>query len=379
VIFITLLFTTYNYILPIIKIEIERKKKMAFPNFATDGDLTNSRPVLQLRVAQVAILDEDEDRFREGRKTKKEYLKPYGSEADKSVRGCVTAEVALKKRRTGKEVLLNDIYDDGKSSFKLPEGLVPHFSHLNQLPIQISDTDFNKLAPEEKKALIESHFQIGGIVGTSVEPNYEGKNYGKNDFVVEIGGVRSLINNNPKKQILQGQLVLARAPLPGQTPKAPAGTDPKKVLVQLEPFDPNCVVSRDTIEYYLNLDPAVFNERFINNNGFQNRYLEPGAFFGAFISFYLRMKQGNQKFATQKDREDNINLLKATVQQDLKEICLENDPADPNHPKVNKETMEFMNAFHQINHHVQSMVVGVAMSDAPPGGRFDIKFGSYAI
>ena len=350
---------------------------MAFPNFADDKDLTNSRPVIQLRVAQVAILDEDEDRFREGRKTKKEYLKPYGAEADKSVRGCVTGEVALKKRRTGKEVVQNDIYDAGPTSFKLPEGLVPHFSHLNQLPVAISDTDFGKLANDEKKALIESHFQIGGIVGTSVEPNYEGKNYGKNDFVVEIGGVRSIINNNPKKQILQGQLVLARAPLPGQPPKAPAGTDPKKVLVQLEPFDPSCVVSRDTIEYYLNMTPDVFKERFLDENGFEHRHLEPGAFFGAFISFYMRMKRGNQKL-DQKQIEAFNNTLKATVQQELKDICLEDDPTG-GHPKVNKETMDLMNAYHQINHHVQSMVVGVAMSDAPPGGRFDIKFGSYAI
>jgi hypothetical protein len=349
---------------------------MAFPNFADDKDLTNSRPVLQLRVAQVAILDEDEDRFREGRKTKKEYLKPYGAEADKSVRGCVTGEVALKKRRTGKEVVQNDIYDAGPTSFKLPEGLVPHFSHLNQLPVAISDTDFGKLANDEQKALIESHFQIGGIVGTSVEPNYEGKNYGKNDFVVEIGGVRSIINNNPKKQILQGQLVLARAPLPGQTPKAPAGTDPKKVLVQLEPFDPSCVVSRDTIERYLNMDSAIFNERFLDDNGFEHRYLEPGAFFGAFISFYARMKRGALGFKDEKERKDFIKTL--NIQQELKDICLEADPTG-GHPKVNKETMDLMNAYHQINHHVQSMVVGVAMSDAPPGGRFDIKFGSYAI
>ena len=349
---------------------------MAFPNFADDKDLTNSRPVIQLRVAQVAILDEDEDRFREGRKTKKEYLKPYGAEADKSVRGCVTGEVALKKRRTGKEVVQNDIYDAGPTSFKLPEGLVPHFSHLNQLPVAISDTDFGKLANDEKKALIESHFQIGGIVGTSVEPNYEGKNYGKNDFVVEIGGVRSIINNNPKKQILQGQLVLARAPLPGQPPKAPAGTDPRKVLVQLEPFDPSCVVSRDTIEHYLNMDPAMFKERFIDENGFEHRYLEPGAFFGAFISFFMLMNRGGKRFKDEKERRDYFQYM--DIQNLLKQICLEDDPTGGN-PKVNKETMDLMNAYHQINHHVQSMVVGVAMSDAPPGWRFDIKFGSYAI
>lgn len=346
---------------------------MSYPNFALDGgDLTNSRPVLQLRVAQGAILDTDEDRERESHKSLDAYRKPYKTEAKRNVRGCIPGEVALKKRRTGKAAPDDDIYG-GPIDPKLDPTLVPHFSHLNQLNILMPEGVYNKLADEEKRCMAECQFQIAGIVGTVAEPQYEGKELGKNDFVVEIGGVRSIINNNPSKTILQGQLVMARAPDPSRLPKVPVGTDPEKILVQLEPFDPSDVVSRDTIKQYLALDDETFYAKFLENRlAFEPDGLEPGAFMRSLIDFFKSIHAIGflSDLTLPQFREPEASRIKSV----LKGYFIQTETGE-----VNKATLNLMNSYHRINHHVQSHVLGIAMSDGPPNTRFDIKIGSYAL
>ena len=340
-------------------------------NFAlgADGDLTNSRPVLQLRVAQNAILDADGDSARANPKDATLFAVPYPGDVKRSTMGCISGEVALKRRRTGKKVTEHNIYS-GPTDPKLPAGTVPHFSYLNQLSVTMPQDNFNLLSTEEQRCMIENEFQVAGIVGTTAEPEYEGKQLGKNIFVVEIGGVRSIINNNPTKTILQGQLVLARAPLLDSLPKAPQGTDPKKVLVVLEPFDPNSVVTRDTIEHFLRVGDAAagptadeekrFMDKFVNfpkGTGMDvpEAKTHPVHFMRAFVAFI-----------------GSIKGLAPVSLRSVRTILI-------NGTTVTPEVMDLMNSFHVVNHHVQSHVLGVALSDGPPNTRFDIKFGSYAL
>jgi hypothetical protein len=373
--------------------------------FASDGDLTNSRPVLQLRVAQGAILDRGEDRRRDSCKNNDEYVKPYGSEIKIQEKGCIPGEIALKKRTTGRPALtVDDIYA-GPAYPKLDQTLVPHFTHLNQIPIQMKLEDFKKLPDDEKRAFIENEFQIGGIVGTVAEPAYEGKDLGKEDFVVEIGGIRSIINNSPTHTILQGQLVVVRAPdfydksleVPGKKrPRNPDGTEPGKVLVVTEPYDPSQVISQDTLNKLIGeLDnyPKKFYEDCFPKNcsaqciGDHPVYL-PRHFIQHVINFMIHSKvcldnPGLDGKAHEDEMEkqrkemlemdgDKVKGLTENAKALLKKVFTPGG-------KMNNIVSNLMNSYHMINHRYQSLVLGQAQSDAAPGTRFDIKFGSYTL
>lgn len=362
---------------------------MDFPNFAFDNDLTNSRPTGQLRVDQKAILDEEEDNDRAFPKDDAHFAVPYTKEPTRPIRGCVSGEVALKKRRTGRAVKEHSIYNT-PSDPKLPAGVTPHFSHLNHLAVPMPKTEFDKLSKDEKRCVIEQQFQVAGIVATTAEPEYEGKQLGKNLFVVDIGGVRSIFNNNPTKTILQGQLVMARAPDHLDLPRAPTGTDPDKVLAVLEPFDPNDVVTRDTIEHFLRIDnpanpPTVdeetaFAAKFITYPAGTGMKLpqaktHPVHFMRAVVAFMQLVKNGvEQAQATAATAAGAVAPVIVPVPLTLAEVrSMLLDKGT-----VNDVTMDLMNSYHVVNHHVQSQVLGVALSDGPPNSRFDIKVGSYA-
>jgi hypothetical protein len=298
---------------------------------------------------------------------------PYTKAATKTVRGCIAGEVALKRRRTGRHVKDHDIYS-GPSDAVLPAGVIPHFSHLNQMAINVPEENFKALSDEERRCLIENEFQVAGIVGTTAEPEYEGKQLGKNLFVVEIGGVRSIINNNPTKTILQGQLVMARAPVIdkdlNQTylPKAPTGTDPDKVLAVLEPFDPNSVVTRETIEHFLKV---------ANPSAPKATPEETTAFAAKFVTY---PKDGMEKPETRTHPVHFMRALVTFLASIGVDVSLDNLRARLlADGSVNEATMDLMNSYHVVNHHIQSHVLGIALSDAPPNTRFDLKFGSYAI
>lgn len=365
------------------------------PSLGQDGDYLNRRPVLQLRVAQNSILDENEDRLRASLKNNDNYYHPYGNEVKPKERGCIPGEIALKRRRTGKRVRgVDDIYHD-PSDISLESSLVPHFSHLNQLPIKgFDEASFFALTPDERRVVIEQEFQIGGIVGTIAEPAYEGKDLGKNDFVTEIGGIRSVVNNNPRKTILQGQLVLARAPTyfkhqstgkwEGDPIKCFDGAESTKVTAVLEPFDPNDVVSLDTIMKFiedLRGDGEYFKENCIPievdgvqlNNGVQNCKYLPRHWMQTFVKVICQASGIPWRAAA----PDDIENVKTGVFNRMKSFFYNADNAVI--PEAMENLTEMMNSYHRINHHIQSQVLGYALSDAPPNTRFDIKFGSYAL
>lgn len=402
---------------------------MSYNNlFASDGDLTNSRPVLQLRVAQGAILDKKEERRRDQLKNNGEYTKPYGNEIKITEKGCIPGEIALKKRTTGKPICtIDDIYGGPKDP-RLEETLVPHFTHLNQIPIQMPKAKFDALPDDEKRALIENEFQIGGIVGTVAEPAYEGKDLGKEDFVVEIGGIRSIINNSPTHTILQGQLVLARAPdwykdVTGKKrPRNADGTEPGKVLVVTEPYDPSNVISADTLNKLIRESTKsrehFYKEYFPKNcNGCtieEGVYL-PKHFIQHIINFVVHtwvccdnpvLPQPAVPRVESDDEDEDAAAVPTheTLLRDKKiaKFLTPNkpdpDPNNPDHYVMTDDGIELikriftprnrhmknviqnmMNSYHKINHRYQSMVLGQAQSDAPPGTRFDIKFGSYCL
>lgn len=337
---------------------------MAYPNFAVDGDLTNSRPALQLRVAQGAILDEEENRLREGHAKNPEYVHPYSTNAPSNVRGCIPGEIALKRKRTGKAVTEDDIYGGHSDEPKLNATLLPHFTHLNGLPVEFDQKTYDALGTEEKRCLIENEFQVAGIVGTVAEPDYEGKELGRNVFVVEIGGVGSIINNNPKLTILQGQLVLGRAPDPANLPLAPAGTHKDKVLVVTEPFDPRNVISKDTVVRHLQKSDEDFKDHVLKNPHTNTSIYSPNHFTQALHGFFKIVYEEGQK------NPANFDATPATIMKNV--LMAANDT------HLNTETVMLLNAFHEVNHHVQSQVIGIALSDAPPNTRFDLRFGSYA-
>lgn len=380
---------------------------MSYNNlFASDGDLTNSRPVLQLRVAQGSILDRKEERRREQCKDNGEYVKPYGNEIKLTEKGCVPGEIALKKRNTGKPICtIDDIYGGPKDP-RLDQTLVPHFTHLNQIPIQVPKDTWDSLPDDEKRSLIENEFQVGGIVGTVAEPAYEGKDLGKEDFVVEIGGIRSIINNSPTHTILQGQLVLARAPdwYPGvigkKRPRNADGTEPGKVLVVTEPYDPSNLISSDTLKQLIKeVDDApdkFYEDCFPKDcNGCtidEGVYL-PRHFVQHMVNFIVHshvVVSGTtgltHEEAMAKKRQD---LFLVNTQADASKPAvwkLSNDGKallkkifTPEDPKMRNVVQNMMNSYHKINHRYQSMVIGQAQSDAPPGTRFDIKFGGYCL
>jgi hypothetical protein len=344
---------------------------------------------------------------------------PFTNQIGPDSMGVVAGEICMRELQITEGGEAERLYKKQRRE-DLPSYLLRCFSNLNGMPI--SHTHWQTLSKEERQAYIHSKYPVAGIVGTTREWS-EVKQMGRTDFANQIGGVYGIINTG-KKNIYAGQLVMAVAPLDylvdGSKPKPRqriTGTESEKILLDTVPYDPQNVVSPSAIKNVVAkaLQPNGVWPRPGDKDS--NAYLvqnlvEDLMLFAMHVNAVVEAEKaataaagggaaggaaaGAAGGAAGGAAPNGINMAAYNANM-AKELTGATDDAlfrlilDPASLRGMVPTGAFdeamvqqtqslmprlMNSYFRIMRAANDRIIGVALTDAPPGSQFDIKQGS---
>ena len=371
---------------------------LSLPGQARAGDWSHSVPVTQGRVAQNSDLDTA--RIKEWKEIKRDdiYVRPCGTNMETRNLGAVVGEISLKWKPRHK-IAARACTQPNPKRPKLPATQVPIFSNLNGIAIPVTPAKWNEMSEAQREALMFSYVKVAGIIGTTVEYDDFLKENGRKDFVNNIGGIYAVINTSPTKSIYAGQLVVGAIPKAALCPTWDTqtrkklvrdriqGTEPEKVLVETEPYDPMNIISVDSMNKMLKkvgpnrLWPkptsVETNDAYVAESFMQDLLL-----FVFHINAVVNARRagGDQSLAYKQNLEAILGGAGETV-EDIEtifnpaEVCKLLDPTW-------KETVKsliprVLNGYSKVNRQYNERIIGIALSDAQPNEQFDIKQSNY--
>lgn len=387
------------------------------PGTMRAGDATHSQPTIQGRVVQNAKLDvytlQD---WMDVPVDKDSVVRPFGANMETANLGSVAGEISyrLKAKRTNN----NDIVvRPNPKRTKIDSTLVPVFSALNGMVLPMDVKTWNDLTESQREAYIWSFIRVAGIIGTTREYDDMKNVNGREDLANLLGGVWAVINDNSqRKTIYGGNLVCAAIPRAALAPIDNVGTRSKlvreriqgieknKILLETVPYDASNIITQDSLKEMLddeNLDPTgksktKFWPKLTRGEDAADIYVKEnfvedllilmfmavgvnGDWTGAETGKALDAFLFNQKEIDIAARKKIMKALKSAIfpSDDFIKDMSKDYPAIAH--RVKHIGHKVLNGAARVKRNYDEKVIGIALSDAPPGVQFDIKEAPYTL
>lgn len=333
------------------------------------------------------------------------YIHPYGKDMPDKVLGVEADEVIVSARRNPRQTEAaacnrrsikgssRDVYANEKQT-ELKANLMPCLSSLNGMPLLRRKLVGKSV--EEQVFIVNSYFSTVGVAGTKCTFDENFRKFGHKNFAGEIGGVRSGPNNGTKP-IRAGELFVWTAPPPThpdlvdgydenvkrnikkrQFDQLRDGTESGKALFVVEPYDPMCIVSMESIQKVFTDGrgmPSVDD----NSDVFLVETLVKDLVI--FVDLVLQKQRGTDEYKVLDMKNDAYRIVQ--------EIFSVDGPVK-NMPSMGPESAAFrtrlmnigsriLNDQSQINYHYRRRIMGTALSDALSGEQFDYQLGAHCL